>query len=117
MEDELTLLQPSTVVEDNVEVDSSMEERLRNSKPLGSEPDEGSSAGSEIPSGNRDHIIVDNFTCGQARIMVGDIGVEKWEKSAGTSSIRGNVFKSDLRIMAGDVGLEAAASFNENFWK
>jgi hypothetical protein len=74
------------------------------------------STGDASPAG-RDHLIVDNFTLGQAQIMMGNIGLEEWRKSAGTSTISGNHFGAGIRIMAGNVGPAAAASFNENFWR
>ncbi|KAK3325407.1 hypothetical protein B0H66DRAFT_123060 [Apodospora peruviana] len=41
---------------------------------------EESSTGLDNPSNGRDYIIVDNFTRGQVQGMMGNIGLEQWEK-------------------------------------
>ncbi len=61
--------------------------------------------------------IYDNITLGKARIVTGNIGVKDWRSVAGRkTTIAHNRFGNDVRIMTGDQGGQAAASFNENFW-
>ena len=75
-------------------------------------PDDAAAANSDTTT------IVDNITIGQARIMTGDIGVETWRKKVTRKvTIKGNMFGSDIRITTGNMGGQAAANFNENFWK
>jgi hypothetical protein len=50
--------------------------------------------------------------------MTGDIGVETWRKKATRKvTIARNRFGGDVQIVTGDMGGQAAANFNENFWK
>ncbi|KAK3301806.1 uncharacterized protein B0T15DRAFT_578059 [Chaetomium strumarium] len=73
--------------------------------------------GRAAPAGN-ETLIYDNVTVGQARIMTGNVGVENWLRVAGRkTSIARNKFEQDVQIMTGDLGGEAAKSFNECFWK
>jgi hypothetical protein len=68
-------------------------------------------------SGIGETLIYDNITVGQARIMTGNVGVENWHKTAGRkTTITGNKFGQDVRIMTGDQGGDAAKGFNESFW-
>jgi hypothetical protein len=61
--------------------------------------------------------IIDNITLGQARMMTGDIGMESWQKRvARKTTIARNKFGSNLQIMTGDMGGQAAADFNKSFW-
>lgn len=71
-----------------------------------------------MPSVSSDETsIIDNITLGQARVMTGDIGVQEWHRRAARkTTIKGNEFGSDVRIMTGDQGGDAAAKFNESFW-
>lgn len=64
-----------------------------------------------------DTSIYNNITLGQARMMTGNVGVEEWQRMAGRkTTIAHNRFGNDIRIMTGDVGGQAAAGFNKNFW-
>ncbi|KAL6691686.1 hypothetical protein J3F84DRAFT_386169 [Trichoderma pleuroticola] len=61
--------------------------------------------------------IYDDITMGQARIMMGNVGIDNWRKVAGRkTTIAHNKFGGGVRIMTGDQGGQAAAGFNENFW-
>ncbi|KAI1322069.1 hypothetical protein F5Y16DRAFT_404851 [Xylariaceae sp. FL0255] len=61
--------------------------------------------------------IYDNITPGQARIMIGNVGVEKWQRVAGRkATIASNRFEKDVKMMIGDLGGQAAADFNQSFW-
>lgn len=67
--------------------------------------------------GIEETLIYDNITVGQARIMTGNVGVENWRRTAGRkTTIAGNKFGQDVRIMTGDQGGDAAKHFNESFW-
>jgi hypothetical protein len=49
--------------------------------------------------------------------MTGDIGVESWQKRARRkTTISKNKFGVDARIVTGDMGGQAAATFNDSFW-
>lgn len=62
--------------------------------------------------------IHDNVTLGQSLITTGNVGVEAWHKAAARkTTIANNRFGADSRIMTGDLGGEAAARFNDSFWK
>lgn len=61
--------------------------------------------------------FVDNITLDQARVMMGDVGLEDWQKAAGRkTTVARNQFGHSARIMMGNVGGEGAAAFNQNFW-
>jgi len=61
--------------------------------------------------------IYDNVTLGQARIMMGNVGVESWQTVAGRkTTIATNRFKKDVKMMTGNIGGQAAVDFNQSFW-
>lgn len=61
--------------------------------------------------------IVDNITLSQARIMTGDIDVERWRKRVTRkTTIAKNKSEGDVRIVTGDIGGQAATTFKEGFW-
>jgi hypothetical protein len=50
--------------------------------------------------------------------MMGNVGVESNYRAAPrTNAITNNEFGQNGKIMTGDMGGAAAASFNDNFWK
>jgi hypothetical protein len=64
-----------------------------------------------------DTLIYSNITEGQARIMTGDVGLERWQAAARRkTAIVHNKFCKDVRIMTGNQGGAAAENFNASFW-
>lgn len=61
--------------------------------------------------------VYGNITLNQARIMTGDVGVEKWQTVSRVNEVAFNKFGKEARVMTGNVGSEAASAFMENFWK
>lgn len=80
-------------------------------------PDQSASTPSAVADAD-ETFIYGNITEGQARIMTGDVGVEKWQRAAGRkTTITHNKFGKDAKIMTGNVGGAAAESFfNSGFW-
>ncbi len=69
------------------------------------------------PSGTRDTQIYNNKTLGNAKFMTGDIGMEHSQRVEDRKTrINDNTFGHDSRVFTGDMGGEAAKSFNTSFW-
>lgn len=69
------------------------------------------------PSGTRDTRVYNNKTLGNAQFMTGDIGMENSQRVANrNTTINDNDFGDNARVATGDMGGEAAKSFNASFW-
>lgn len=71
--------------------------------------------GQDVPEHNSR--VYGNITLDQARIMTGDVGIERWQTISRVNEVAFNRFGKDTRVMTGNVGPGAASAFMENFWK